>query len=53
MNLPSTVGGNWTWRFTWDQVHESLASNYKQMAIMYERPPLKKNENAKIKVEEE
>lgn len=53
MNLPSTVGGNWTWRFTWDQVHESLARNYKEMSIMFERPPLKKNENAKIKVEEE
>lgn len=53
MNLPSTVGGNWTWRFTWDQIHESLANNYKEMTIMYERPPLKKNENAKIEVAEE
>ena len=53
MNLPSTVGMNWTWRFTWDQVHESLANNYKEMTIMYQRPPLKQNENAKIKVAEE
>ena len=53
MNLPSTVGGNWTWRFTWDQVHELLANNYKNMTIIFERPPLKKNENAKIKVDDE
>jgi hypothetical protein len=30
-----------------------LAKNYKEMTIMFERPPLKKNENAKIEVAEE
>ena len=50
MNLPGTLGGNWTWRFTWDQIGDSLASQYKEMTIMFERPPLKKNENAVIEV---
>jgi len=30
-----------------------LANNYKEMTIMYERPPLNKNDNAKIEVAEE
>jgi 4-alpha-glucanotransferase len=25
MNLPGTTGGNWQWRFTWEQVPERLA----------------------------
>jgi 4-alpha-glucanotransferase len=53
MNLPGSLGGNWVWRFTWDQINESLASQYKEMTILYERPPLKKTENAVIKVEKE
>lgn len=53
MNLPGTLGGNWTWRFTWDQIDQSLAKQYKEMTIAFERPPLKKNENAVIKVENE
>ena len=52
MNFPSTVGGNWIWRFTWDQVPENLPAQYKSMTLMYERPPTKKNENAIIIVEE-
>ncbi|MHB8904754.1 MAG: 4-alpha-glucanotransferase [Melioribacteraceae bacterium] len=53
MNLPGTLGGNWTWRFTWDQISDGLANHYKEMCVMFERPPLKKNENAKIIVDEE
>jgi 4-alpha-glucanotransferase len=53
MNLPGSLGGNWAWRFTWNQVDESLAAQYKEMTIIYERPPLKKNENAVIEVEED
>ena len=53
MNFPGKLGGNWTWRFTWDQVPNDLASRYKEMTIMFERPPLKKNQNAVIYVEEE
>lgn len=53
MNLPGSLGGNWCWRFTWHQVHSDLAKHYKEMTIMFERPPLKKIENAKIEVAEE
>lgn len=41
MNFPGKLGGNWTWRFSWDQIHEGLASTYKEMTEMYERPPIK------------
>ena len=53
MNFPGKPGGNWQWRFTWDQVHESLAQQYKDMTIMFERPPLNKEKNSVIEVEEE
>jgi 4-alpha-glucanotransferase len=53
MNLPGTLGGNWTWRFTWDQISDGLTDHYKEMCVMFERPPLKKNENANIIVDEE
>lgn len=52
MNFPGKLGGNWTWRFTWRQVHHELAGTLNEMTKMYERPPLKKNENAVIEVEE-
>ncbi len=39
MNFPGKPGGNWTWRFTWDQVHHDLAKYYKELAALYERPP--------------
>ncbi|HEY7751673.1 MAG TPA: 4-alpha-glucanotransferase [Ignavibacteriaceae bacterium] len=39
MNFPSTTGGNWTWRFTWDQVNPNLAKHYFGLAHLYERPP--------------
>ena len=53
MNYPGRPGGNWTWRFTWNQVSNDLASWYKEMTVMFERPPLKKNENAILEVAEE
>ena len=53
MNLPGSLGGNWNWRFTWDQLHGDLTKHYKEMTVMFERPPLKKIENAKIEVAEE
>ncbi|KAF0142615.1 MAG: 4-alpha-glucanotransferase [Stygiobacter sp.] len=53
MNYPGRPGGNWTWRFTWNQVSNDLASWYKQMTIMFERPPVKKNENAILKIADE
>jgi 4-alpha-glucanotransferase len=39
MNFPGKLGGNWTWRFTWDQLNEHLAAAYKNMCEIYERPP--------------
>jgi len=53
MNFPGKLGGNWAWRFTWEQIDENLASNYKGLAVLYERPPKKKKKSEKIKVEEE
>jgi 4-alpha-glucanotransferase len=39
MNFPGRLGGNWTWRFTWDQVPFELAAVYAEMTRMYERNP--------------
>ena len=39
MNYPGKPSGNWQWRFTWDQVHKDLASHYKYLCELYERPP--------------
>ncbi|MGB5895120.1 MAG: 4-alpha-glucanotransferase, partial [Ignavibacteriaceae bacterium] len=53
MNFPSRLGGNWEWRFTWEQINESIAPHYKGLAVLYERPPKKKKKPKPIKVEEE
>ena len=53
MNHPGRPSGNWTWRFTWNQITDELVNTYKEMTIMYERPPLKKSDLAEIEVEEE
>ncbi len=52
MNFPSTTGGNWAWRFTWEQVDKNLAKHYHSLAKLYERPPILKEEE-EIEVEEE
>lgn len=39
MNYPGKPNGNWQWRFTWNQVHPDLASHYKYLCELYERPP--------------
>ena len=52
MNFPSTTGGNWAWRFNWDQIDENLAKHYLGLAQLYERPP-KPKEIEKLEVEEE
>jgi 4-alpha-glucanotransferase len=38
MNFPGKLGGNWSWRLTWDQIKPELAELYKNLTIMYERP---------------
>jgi len=50
MNFPGTLGGNWEWRFTWEQIDENLASKYKRLTVLYERPPFKKDD-VEIEVE--
>ncbi len=42
MNFPGRPGGNWTWRFTWDQVDGAMPAAYRQLCELYERPPLPK-----------
>ena len=42
MNFPGKLGGNWTWRFTWEQVENNLPQEYKELTVIYERPPVKK-----------
>jgi len=48
MNFPSTLGGNWSWRFTWEQVDEKLSAHYKNLAALYDRPPEEQPEPEKI-----
>ncbi|MGE5409465.1 MAG: 4-alpha-glucanotransferase [Clostridiales bacterium] len=50
MNFPGKLGGNWTWRFTWNQVPYELASKYKEMVVLFDRPP-KPRKPAEIDVE--
>lgn len=48
MNFPGTLGGNWMWRFTWDQISNDLHLKYLGLASLYERPPKpKKSESIK------
>ncbi len=42
MNFPGKLGGNWTWRYTWDQVPSNLAQTFKEMATLFDRPLKKK-----------
>jgi 4-alpha-glucanotransferase len=53
MNYPSTLGGNWNWRFSWDQINNNLAATYKELTLLFDRPHKKVSENAVIEAEEE
>ena len=53
MNFPSTLGGNWNWRFSWDQIHHGLGAKYKEITLLYDRPPRRHYENAVIDTAEE
>jgi len=53
MNFPSTLGGNWMWRFSWDQINNELINRYNEMALLYERPSRVKQEYAAIEVGKE
>jgi 4-alpha-glucanotransferase len=52
MNFPSTLGGgNWAWRFTWDQIAIEIEKKYKDLTVLYERPP-KLTEKKDIEISE-
>jgi 4-alpha-glucanotransferase len=50
MNYPGKLGGNWDWRFTWEQIPYGIADHYKYLSMLYERPPTRVDEEVKIKV---
>jgi 4-alpha-glucanotransferase len=39
MNLPGTTEGNWTWRFSWEQVEDELAPCLRHLNEIYGRLP--------------
>jgi 4-alpha-glucanotransferase len=39
MNTPGTAEGNWSWRFTWDQLTQEKVSELEQMIRLYGRHP--------------
>lgn len=39
MNFPGKTGGNWNWRFEWDQISPDLSTHLKELTELYERPP--------------
>jgi 4-alpha-glucanotransferase len=39
MNTPGKRGGNWMWRFTWDQLQDDLPQRYFDLAKLYDRLP--------------
>ncbi len=41
MNFPGKLGGNWTWRFSWEQIDQNISKTYKSMTEIYERPKIK------------
>ncbi len=52
MNFPSTLGGNWNWRFSWDQIKNDLAPHYKELTLLFDRPQRRKSEKAIIEAED-
>jgi 4-alpha-glucanotransferase len=37
MNVPGTSGGNWHWRFAWDQVGSELPARLRRLVCLYAR----------------
>ncbi len=48
MNFPGKLGGNWSWRFTWNQVEPKLPTSIKELTQIYERPPKPKHHEQEI-----
>lgn len=54
MNFPGKLGGNWTWRFTWDQIYPTLAEDYNKLVEYFQRAPkYLKDENVEIETDGE
>ncbi|MEG8946433.1 4-alpha-glucanotransferase [Rosettibacter firmus] len=39
MNFPGKPDGNWTWRFTWDQINDDIKNKISKLIMLYERFP--------------
>ena len=37
MNIPGTVGGNWSWRFDWEQLNNETINTFSHLLLLYER----------------
>lgn len=37
LNMPGTLGGNWQWRFEWEQLKPDVIDNMSQLITIYER----------------
>ncbi len=37
MNFPSKLGGNWMWRYSWEQLYNGLSKNYYELSSMFDR----------------
>jgi 4-alpha-glucanotransferase len=37
MNVPGTTEGNWSWRFSWDQISEQRIENLREKVVLYGR----------------
>ncbi len=48
MNFPSKLGGNWTWRFTWDQIYTSLSEDYDKLVEYFQRHSKYRNDEREV-----
>ncbi len=53
MNFPGKLGGNWTWRFEWNQVNSNLPQYYKTLIDLYERNKRKPTEKKDLHTPED
>ncbi|MEJ2141292.1 MAG: 4-alpha-glucanotransferase [Gammaproteobacteria bacterium] len=37
MNVPGTIGGNWQWRFKWNQINNETTQTFSHLMRLYER----------------
>ena len=37
MNTPGTIGGNWEWRFNWEQLKQDTTETFSHLMLLYER----------------